>query len=250
MVAMARRIALLVAVAQEGNPVARRLGLTERHPGGILHGTREGMEVALAVGGMGAHRAALAADRLIEEWRPDLLLIAGVAGALAPGLSVGDLVVADAVCSEGPTLRPTLPAIPGPEARIGGLLSLDRVLVTADEKRLAREGYPDRPLAIEMETAAAARIAVARGVAWGAVRAISDRADEALPLDFNRLRGPGGDLPTSRVALAALFRPASIPGLLRLGKNTSLAAERLAEFLHSWTAALAEADNGRGTPAR
>jgi hypothetical protein len=89
-----------------------------------------------------------------------------------------------------------------------------------------------------METAAAARVCEARGIPWAAVRAISDTADEALPLDFNRLRDPDGGLATSRVALAALARPASIPGLLRLGRHTGLASQALAEYLAGWLSSL------------
>ena len=91
-----------------------------------------------------------------------------------------------------------------------------------------------------METEAAARVAQAQGVPWAAIRSISDRAAESLPLDFNRLRGPDGDLSMIRVALAALARPTSIPGLLRLGQNTAVAAENLARFLRDWLVAMEE----------
>lgn len=208
----------------------------------IFFGEIARAQVLLLAGGMGARRAGAAAEALLHAWPPDLLVIAGVAGALSPSLQVGDVVAADAVDAEGEILIP--PVVPKPAksalSAVGTLLSIDRVLITAEEKRKAHASNPltltpsPPRLAVEMETAAAARVAQARGVPWAAVRAISDAASESLPLDFNRLRGADGGLPIARVALAALARPRCIPGLLRLGRNTSLAAEALARYLADW----------------
>lgn len=183
-----------------------------------------------------------------------MLVITGVAGALDPELDVRDIVAADLILDgdEGTLLEPSvvaaLPAgdLHGLRVRRGTLLSIDRVLVTADEKRAvfrapnallnAQRSTPNSqlPIAVEMETAAAARVAIRQGVPWAAVRATSDRADESLPLDFNQLRDEEGDIRTSRVARAALAHPATIPGLIRLGRNTAMAAEALASFLVDW----------------
>ena len=195
-------------------------------------GSLESCEVWLAVAGMGAQRAAIAARTILNAWKPDLLLIAGVAGALAPELRVGDVVAAREVVT--PRKEMTAPRVlPAPFT--GRLLSLDQVLVSATEKQEAWAHYGEpRLLAVEMETSAAAAVAEKQGVAWAALRAISDTAGEGLPLDFNRLRSRDGDLPTSRVALAAIRQPASIPGLIRLGGNTNRAAEALAAVIERW----------------
>jgi adenosylhomocysteine nucleosidase len=229
---------VLFAVPQELGPFAQRITPTAAPrpdlPMVAPRGRIGEYDVVCLAGGMGPKRAAAAAEALLRVWKPDLLIMAGVAGALSPELSVADLVVADAVLSGEEVLIPTeVLSLSGASYRTGPLLSLDRVLVTAEEKRAAVTGHP-APLAVEMETAAVARVAAAIGVPWSAVRAVSDTAVEALPLDFNRLRGADGDLPTSRVALAAVSNPRSIPGLIRLGRNTNLAAKALAEFLAGW----------------
>jgi adenosylhomocysteine nucleosidase len=157
------------------------------------------------------------------------------------------VVVASAVLSETGTMAPANGLLPpSPGARFGSLLSLDRVLVSTGEKHQVRGIHPEPPLAVEMETAAVARVADQFGVPWAAVRAVSDTADEALPVDFNRLRAADGDLPVSRVALYAATHPGCIPGLIRLGRNTNTAAEALARFLHRWVSSLPVADNGPG----
>lgn len=198
-------------------------------------------EVRMLAGGIGRSAAARGADLLLREWIPDLLVVAGVAGALSPTVQVGDVIVADPVLGEAGMVLPVPVHLPVPEGgphkvRRGPLLSLDRVLVTAAEKRsaYAHATYHPHPppLAVEMETAAAARVAQGKGVPWAAVRAISDSASEELPLDFNALRLPSGDLPTSKVALAAFGNPGAIPALMRLGRNTKLASEALADYLY------------------
>jgi adenosylhomocysteine nucleosidase len=233
------RVLVLFAVEQELAPMRRR------------RNSLGDADLWLAATGMGARCAAATAAPMLDDPRPALVVIAGVAGALDPKLQVGDLVIADQVITETevltPSLIPSLSHTPTPpHSHTGPIVSLDQVLITAEEKAAAFAGrlphpptppHPHTPpLAVEMETAAVARLAEARRIPWCAIRAVSDTAAESLPLDFNRLRDRSGDLPTSRVALAAITNPRAIPGLIRLGKNTSLAADRLAEALCAWIA--------------
>lgn len=204
---------------------------------------------------MGGRRAASAAESILDAHRPDVLIMAGVAGALDPDLAVGEVLVADWVAVEALGVAPLVSTLGATVAfatvRRRMILSLDRVVVSARDKRALRalrfpvdesgqtatprtdEGFCS-PAAVDMETAAVARLCNSRGVDWGAVRAISDTASESLPLDFNALRMADGDLPLARVAAAALRRPSSIPGLLRLGRNTSVAATALANVIEEW----------------
>jgi hypothetical protein len=67
------------------------------------------------------------------------------------------------------------------------------------------------------------------------VRVISDAANEDLPLDFNQLSKPDLSLDYGRLLWAIAKSPGKIPGLLRLQKNSSFAAQRLAEMLATVT---------------
>ncbi|HEX5430978.1 MAG TPA: hypothetical protein VFW83_03365 [Bryobacteraceae bacterium] len=160
----------------------------------------------LVANGPGAERVrqVLAAKRGVDG-----IVSIGFCGALDPALRVGDIV---------------------PD----GLHTAGRVAVTAEEKRVLRERTG--AAAVEMEAAAVAAKALEWGVPFRCVKAVSDTAEENLPLDFNRYRGRDGTFSRGRIALAALARPsATIPGLLRLDRNCRIAADKIGEFLADCT---------------
>ena len=68
--------------------------------GGITfhRGTLFGRQVAVARCGVGKVFAAAAASAMIIAYSPRLIVNTGVAGALRPGLSTGDIVIADSLC--------------------------------------------------------------------------------------------------------------------------------------------------------
>ena len=104
------------------------------------------------------------------------------------------------------------------------------VIVTADEKRRLRERTG--ATVVEMEFAAVQKIAREWGVPCRAVRVVSDTAGEDLPLDFNRYRDGEGRFQIGRIALAGLLRPfTALPGLMRLDRQSQVAAESLGAFL-------------------
>ena len=72
-----------------------------------------------------------------------------------------------------------------------------------------------------------------------AIRAISDTADEDLPLDFNRVTDISGDVSIKRILGEVAGAPSSIPALVRFGKRSRIAAESLASFLERYLQALA-----------
>jgi adenosylhomocysteine nucleosidase len=172
----------------------------------------------LVANGPGPRLAAEALDEALRERRKvEGIVSTGFCGALDLALGVGDIVVSgDGVASPRSFVR-------------GEILSMDRVAVTAAEKRGLRERTG--AVAIEMESAAAAAKAREWGVPFRCIKVVSDTAVEDMPLDFNLYRDSAGRFSRSRIALAALGRPfTAIPALLRLDRNCRLAAEKLGEF--------------------
>lgn len=107
-------------------------------------------------------------------------------------------------------------------------MSLERVAVTAFEKRQLRE---HGPVAVEMEAAGVAAAAVARNVPFFCVRVVTDTAGEDLVLDFNRYRDGAGRFSRSLITKAVLLHPTKLARLLRFNAACRQASQRLGEFL-------------------
>jgi adenosylhomocysteine nucleosidase len=149
----------------------------------------------------------------------------GIAGALAPGLPVGQWVVADAVLADDEPL-PTDPAWTGrmaarlPEAARGLLLGANAMVGDAAQKALLYR--TTGALAVDMESHIVARVARRRRLPFAAARVVSDAAHRTLPPAARvgmKLDG-GMDLPA--VLRSLLANPGQLPALIRTG----LEAER------------------------
>jgi hypothetical protein len=82
-----------------------------------------------------------------------------------------------------------------------------------------------------MEAGAVKKIAAEWQVPFYCVRAVSDTAQEDMPLDFNLYRDSAGRFSLPRIALAAVSRPFTrIPALRRLEANCNVASESLGAF--------------------
>jgi len=171
--------------------------------------------VCVVITGMGARNAARAAREALITFSPALVFTCGFAGALNP-----ELVIGDVVCQRDVPVAGAKPAV---------FHCASRVAVTVAEKSVLRAQTGAD--VVEMESAIIARVCRAAGVECVTVRAISDTAQEDLPLDFNALMTAEEKLSLFKLALALLKAPQKIPALIRLGKNSALAAERLAEVL-------------------
>jgi adenosylhomocysteine nucleosidase len=140
----------------------------------------------------------------------------GFCGALDPSLEIGDIVVWGDVPCQARFVR-------------GEISSADRVVVTVAEKRALRE--KTGAIAAEMEAGAVKKVAQEWGVPFYCVRAVSDTANEDMPLDFNLYRDSAGRFSLPKIALAAVSRPFTrIPALRRLEANCNVASESLGAF--------------------
>ena len=180
-------------------------------------------DVHVLLTGMGAHNAEQAVSDALKTVRPGRVFTCGFAGALNPTLSIGDVVFATKV---SPHLAQRLQSS---GARQVVFVCVERVVTTAAEKcALRAQTNAD---VVEMESAVIERVCREAGVECVTLRAISDTAREDLPLDFNALMTSDQKLDLAKLAVAILRRPQRIPALLRLGKNSAIAAEKLGKVL-------------------
>ena len=196
----------------------------------VTTGTWHGHAVVLALSHIGKVAAATTATALIERFDVTEVVFTGVAGGLAPGVNVGDLVVATEFVQHDMDASPLFPRyevplygrshfptdpkltqslkiaaqeilknpaqwmdmdvvrelhVQSPKVLAGMIVSGDRFVSTTAESRDLQQRQP-KALAVEMEGAAVAQVCLDYGVPFGAVRTISDRADDSATVDFSR----------------------------------------------------------------
>jgi adenosylhomocysteine nucleosidase len=146
------------------------------------------------------------------------ILSAGIAGALDPELVPGDIMI-DGDADTLARLKHALPA-----AIVGKIYGQDTIAADPDSKcALAALG-----MAVDMESHIAAEVARAHGLAFGAVRVISDTAHETLPPAALVGMKPDGGMALGRVLVSLARRPAQLPDLIRIGRQSGLAFRNLA----------------------
>jgi len=211
----------------------------------------EGATVGVVLTGAGLRQAARMA---LEIGRGDdepasFCISSGFAGALRAESAIGEILVARSVYAEyaqpdSCTHVPCSGALLSFASECGAtvvdrIYSVDRAIVTAEEKR-ALAGVAD---AVDMESF---EILLQAG-GWGspavAIRAVSDVAGEDLPLDMNRVFTEDGKVSIPRVLGQVALHPQSVPGLVRLGKNSKRAAESLARFLDAYVVSVSRQMN-------
>lgn len=198
------------------------------------------VEVLLTGIGSLACQESLASYDGLQGEKPDYLISSGLAGALREILKPGDLFVAeavrtlrndasarsDAVLRESAVLKGAIP--------IDTLITMARLVSSAEEKaRIAFFGE-----AVDMESAIIMSHFSGTTFPKVAIRAISDAANEDLPIDFDRCLTPQGAIRPLSLVNAIVRRPGNLPNLVRFGRQSNQAARKLSAFLDRFAAAL------------
>lgn len=183
---------------------------------------RKSPDVRVLITGMGSRNAAQSLISAVQATSFSFVITSGFAGALDPHLQIGDVLFE--------TTEPDLAQkLHEAGAREGTFHCSESIAVTAVSK--AALFASSKADAVEMESGVIRKICTENRIPCATVRAISDTANEDLPLDFNRLLTRGQALSNWKLALAIIRAPYKIPALAKLGRNSSVAARRLSEVL-------------------
>lgn len=190
----------------------------------FLRATRGRSDITVIHTGMGPEAAADATQDLLARYRPEFVLSAGFAGALDPTLQLGDVILAENFTA--PSLLKRSPE----GAKRGKLVSRARPAELVEEKAaLFRE---TGALAVDMETEAIAGACQRAGPPLLAIRAISDRADEALPAPLAEWFDLARQRPRPRRLVAYLCRrPSAIWPFVRFVRGLPVARRALTRAL-------------------
>ncbi len=217
------KVAVIAALEREVSPLVKHWRVEEKSIDGRRFLFFEKDDVVLVCGGVGAEAARRAAEAVIAICAPKLVLSVGFAGALDPALKVGQLLQPKRIVNAGDGSSVTL--VHGE----GVLVSLGSV-ANPEQKAKLRESYVAQ--AVDMEAAAVARAAELRGVAFAAVKVISDEFDFIFP-DIARFVDSRGQFLQTRFAIFAALRPWLWPQVARLARNSRRASEVLCAWLRS-----------------
>jgi adenosylhomocysteine nucleosidase len=232
------RILVTFAVEAEFAPW-RKLRPFERRTSGSAeyYAVRIGSaDVNVLLTGVGGKSAWLETTKVVWDCDVDVCISSGLAGALRSEYQLGDILAAKEVqaarwkrliASDATLIR--LAEEHGARA-VASFYSADRVIGSASEKRELGKMAD----AVEMESGEVLYEASAFGARVIAIRGISDAADEDLPLDFNRVMTPTGEVSIPKVLGEVARHPMSAPGLMRFGKQSRIAADKLGVFLDSY----------------
>lgn len=205
----------------------------------------EGAQLMAVLTGAGHKSAADCANRLFRSAHdlPDVCISAGFAGALRREYEVGDVLVAASVVTgkldtgaerEAPSAASLVSAAESCGARRASRFYTSEQVMTTAAAKHQLSGLAD---AVEMESYHILHRAGPK-VETVAIRAISDMCDEDLPLDMNHVFGDPGRVSMARVMSEIVQHPLSVPGLMRLRKQSVIAGKALAEFMEEYLKAL------------
>jgi adenosylhomocysteine nucleosidase len=221
---MADKVGIVAALEREVKAGIRGWRVVQREHEGRRYKFFENDRAVLVCGGIGAEAARRATEALIILYDVRLVVSAGFAGALDSGLKIGDQFTPRWVVGADDGSRIDTGAGSGTLVSFGSIASIEQ------KGKLAR-AYAAQ--AVDMEAAAVARGAQARGVPFVAYKTVSDEYDFAAPPLEGFVAGDG-QFQTASFALFAVVRPWLWPGLVQLKRNSARAAETLAAWLDQY----------------
>jgi nucleoside phosphorylase len=224
------KIAIIAALEREIHPLVKSWQTTVVEHEGRSFTFYESNYAVVVCGGIGAESARRAAEAAIVKYSPEVIISAGIAGALVPELHVAETIfpvlVIDA--QDGSRHETAIKNAPVANTPLGRttLVSFPKITGIAQKQQLAKS-YGAQ--AVDMESAAVARASMTHNLRFVAIKSISDEYDFEMPEMSQFVCN--GQFQEKRFALHVLLRPWLWLPVLRLARNTKLASENLCAWL-------------------
>lgn len=212
-------------------------------------------EVTVLLTGIGERSASQAMDLMLrmadDDKHFDVCISSGLAGALQKSLSTGDIIAPrtvratfqdagndfESLSVDADLLKLALSR--GAKAT-DCLFSSDHMLLTVKQKSDCE--CSSRAQSVDMESFEIVKDACAWGARSVVVRAISDAANEDLPINFTLALTDKSQISVSKIILELAKNPLVLPALIRFGKQSRAAAEGLAKFLDAYLTEMSDAN--------
>ena len=238
------KIGIITAMPGETQAIVRALQHAEKNRVGecvVYRSQSSRHEILVAESGMGFANATTAARQLIGELRPDLIISAGFCGGISPELRVGDAVLAIGLTIVSENGLQEVPAAVAPVSgvfaagqaaegrRVFAGLFATTTAIMQKGRLLARLPAAAPFPVVEMESSAIALVAGENGIPFVGLRTVSDPFDEELGFSLDEFCDDRMRIRIPRVLLTVARKPRIIPQLIRLARNSRVAAASLSE---------------------
>jgi len=243
------KIGIITAIPEETGALLKQIGSFEQRIYGNLAAHYRDFcnnSIVLCEAGMCFGNATIAAEMIMREVRPDMLISSGFCGGIIDGLCVGDVVVAIDVAIVNNALIEKVPVeIPaiccdfvtqqtawGKRVFRGQFVSSPVIRSKAEIAAMLPKGVPC-PV-VEMESGAIALIAAKHGIPFVGMRSVTDPVGEELAFSLDELCDDHMRIRIPRVLSTIIRRPHIIPQLIRLANNCRRAGASLARCVEQF----------------
>jgi adenosylhomocysteine nucleosidase len=242
-------LAIMGAFGQEIIDLRRQMVIEEvvaRRDCRLYRGKFKNRDILLVQTGMGKERAENATQFILERYPVTAIISLGFAGALAPELRIGDVVVCSTLhCAPGLEQEEQRVEPCAPDANLLSLASQGSgdgatrfclgsgvTVLQLNSSIQKMQGLSETFHAdiVDMESYWIARIASARQISFIAIRSISDNMQSSVQ-PFDRILAPDGELLWKKAVLCFLLHPRYLLNVLTLYRNTRPAKRNLAAFI-------------------
>jgi adenosylhomocysteine nucleosidase len=242
-------LAIMGAFGQEIIDLRRQMVIEEVVAGRdcrLYRGKFKNRDTLLVQTGMGKERAENATQFILERYPVTAIISLGFAGALAPELRIGDVVVCSILhCAPGLEQEKQQLEPYAPDANLLSLASqghgdrATRFCLGSGVTVLRLDSSPQKMQElsetfhahiIDMESYWIARIASARQIPFIAIRSISDNIQSSVQ-PFDQILASDGTLLWKKAVLCFLLHPRYLMNVFTLFRNTRLAKRNLATFI-------------------
>jgi len=236
---MPSKIGLVVALASEAKTLVGPGPLQPMDGYGIRTITvNPTLDLIVGSAGVGGDAARKAAQGVIDHGA-SALLSAGLSGGLDPGISPGDIILPSRLLlTDGRRIFGAWEPDPavvegayycfateGMPVRRGTVLTVDDGVLTPDAKAALFAQF--RGLAVDMESAAVARVAFEAGLPFFGLRVVCDPAERNVPKELYGFVDTKGNIRPGTIAKSLIRRPALVFDMWAMGRLFSFARNAL-----------------------
>lgn len=215
------KVAIIAALEREIAGAVRKWRVCKREYAGRRYRFYESERAVAVCAGIGAEPARRACEAVVRLYQPPLIISVGLAGGLDASLPAGSLFIPSRIVDAGDGAALNL------SEGQGTLVSWNSVAGKEQKAKLAKAYGAS---AVDMEAAAVARGATARGIGFMAVKAISDDYQFDFPA-LERFIAADGSFRAAALVMYAGMRPWLWRKLLYLKRNSDRAAAALCDWL-------------------